>query len=183
MRNLVKLAWIAGTTLMACGDVREVGPDASGAIDAAAPDAPGAGCGATGAGTTSGTVGGLTIGPVARVNSFGVGGGRTVIVLDEVAGACGETPTTGEHLVFGWCQAPAVGTYNLGPLSCPSNNALALIEQNGGEDFAGGESGTVTITARTATCVSGRFDVMMRAGSPPGPAERITGTFDALICP
>jgi hypothetical protein len=39
MRNLVKLTWIVGTTLVACGDVLEVGPDASGVIDARAPDA------------------------------------------------------------------------------------------------------------------------------------------------
>jgi hypothetical protein len=163
-------------TLAGCGSSGDAQPDAR-AVDAAPNE-----CGATGRGVVTGSVGGETLAPIVRVSQISRPGLGVVIVLDEGSGACGQASTVGEHLVLGFCQPPSVGDYPIvEAFTCPGVNGFAVIEQGGGSDFADGDSGTVTITARSATCVSGTFDLMMIASG--GAMQPLTGSFDAVICP
>lgn len=178
--GFMRITWLvlASMGILGCG-----GDD--GGADAAI-DAPAAGCGATGTGTVTGSVGGATISPVVRASQVTVAGAGVGIILDEVAGACGSPAATGEHLVLGFCDAPTVRTYTVvgeQAFGCPGADAFGLVEQNGGSDFAESLSGTITIASTAGTCVSGSFDISFMPASGPGTPESLSGTFSAVVCP
>lgn len=168
--------------LVACGgDDDGGGTNVDAAVTADAPasiDAPPtASCGTPG--TVTGTVMGEMIAPVMRAQQLTLQQG-VVILLDEVAGACNQNSTTGEHLVLIFCAAPTAGTYPVvgeQVFMCPGNNSFGLVEQNGSQDFAESVGGTVTISAVTSSCVTGTFTINYPN------AEQLTGSFNAEICP
>jgi hypothetical protein len=162
-------------------------PDASPTADAAAGDAahldaavdapPVNACGAPGA--VNGMVMGQSISPVMRAFQLTTSQG-VVIVLDEVGGTCGTATTTGEHLALIFCAAPAVGAHSVATeqgFMCPGNNAFGLVEQNGSHDFAESIGGSVTISSVSSACVNGTFTIDYAN------AEKLTGSFNAQICP
>lgn len=174
----------------ACGDDGGSGSGRDAAVDSprqldAAIDAPGDApppgvCGASGNATVNGMVMGVTIAPVVRAYEVSAGNQGTAIVLDEVAGSCGQLPTSGEHLALLFCAPPPAGTYPVvgeQAFMCPSNNAFGLVEQNGSMDYAESVGGTITITGRSSTCVSGMFSINYMN------AEQLSGSFNAVICP
>ena len=152
---------------------------ANGDGDAPPIDAPAAGnCGTTGSGSVTGTVLGAQVSPIARANVV-MAGGMAGIVLDEAAGACGAPSSTGEHLVLIFCQLPQPGVTDVvgeQAFDCPGIDGAGLIEQNGATDLAEATGGTITTTARSASCITGTFSLDFGA-------EQMTGSFDALICP
>jgi len=181
--GLMRCAWllISSMSIAACGG----DDDTPGAVDAAI-DGASESCGTTGSGTINGTVGGATISPVVRAQQFAIGGAGVVIVLDEVGGACGEVATTGEHLVLGFCDPPAAGTYTVvgeQAFGCPGPDTFGLIEQDGGNDFGESLGGTITISATDGGCVRGSFDISFMAADGPGTPESMSGTFGAVVCP
>lgn len=142
-------------------------------------------CGATGNGAVTGTVGGAAITPVVRASQVRIAGAGVAIVLDEFAGACGQFVATGEHLVLGFCDRPTVRTYNVvgeQQFVCPGSDSFGLVEQ-GSSDFAESTTGLINITSVTPTCVSGTFNITLRAASSPGSLETLDGSFNAVICP
>ena len=143
-------------------------------------------CGVAGTGVASGAIAGATIGPIVRASQVTPpNGGGVVIVLDEADGACGQPNATGEHLVLGFCNAPAAMTYAVvgeQQFSCPGASAFGLVEQNGKTDFAESLSGSITISGVTSTCVTGTFDISFQPVGA-GATASLTGSFDAVICP
>jgi hypothetical protein len=184
----MRIAWLVVSLMwiVACGGDDDAAGGDDAAIDAAIDAPTGGACGTAGTGTVTGSVGGATISPVVRANQVTIAGAGVGIVLDEVAGACGEPASTGEHLVLGFCDAPTVRTYTVvgeQAFGCPGMDAFGLMEQNGGEDFGESLSGTITIASVDATCVSGSFDISFMPASGPGTPESLSGTFNAVICP
>lgn len=101
------------------------------------------------------------------------------IVLDEVAGACGELSTTGKHLVFLFCAPPVAAIYAIGSeqnFRCPTNAVLALIENNGATDFATATGGTLTILHAEGSCLDATYTATFGV-------DDVTGVFDARVCP
>lgn len=175
--------WIVGAMVLAGG---ACGGDGGEAPDAASADAlqPGA-CGTAGSGTVNGMIGGVAVSPVVRAAQVTIPGSGVAIILDEVAGACGQPATTGEHLVLGFCAAPTAMTYPAvgeQQFDCPGANAFGLVEQNGTSDFAESLSGTITIISATSTCVTGTFDISLQPAGAGAPAS-LTGAFSAVVCP
>lgn len=121
------------------------------------------------------------IGPFVRaheVRTSQPSGPGYAIVLDEVAGACGEVAPTGKHLVFLFCSPPAALGYTIASeqtFRCPTNDVLALIEKDGGADVATGTSGALTI-AHAGGCLDGTYTATFGV-------DELTGTFDAVVCP
>jgi hypothetical protein len=151
---------------------------AGGDGDAPPADGPPSNCGTNGSGSVSGTVQGVQVSPVARANVV-IAGGLAGIVLDEEAGACGAPSSTGEHLILIFCQLPQAGVTDVvgeQAFDCPGIDGAGLIEQNGATDFAEATGGTITTTARTASCITGTFSLDFDT-------EQMTGAFDAVICP
>jgi hypothetical protein len=143
------------------------------------PDVGGGDCGTEGNGTVTGSVSGAQITPVVRANQVALPGAGVVIVLDEIAGACGMPGNTGEHLVLLFCAAPAPGTIAVvgeQQFSCPGLNASSIVEQNGGMDLAEATGGSVQITSTDGMCTSGSYTLDYGA-------EQLTGTFNAIVCP
>lgn len=135
-------------------------------------------CGTDGSGSVSGSVLGAEVTPVARANVIIVGG-MAGIVLDEEPGACGAPSSSGEHLILIFCQLPEVGVTDVvseAAYGCPGVNGAGLIEQNGASDLASATGGTITTTSRTASCITGTFELDFDT-------EPMTGSFDAVICP
>lgn len=100
------------------------------------------------------------------------------IVLDEVGGACGELASTGKHLVFLFCAPPAAAIYNIGSeqnFRCPTNDVLAIIEKDGGADFATATSGTLTILHAEGSCLDATYKATFGI-------DEISGAFDAVVC-
>lgn len=100
------------------------------------------------------------------------------IVLDEVAGACGELSPTGKHLVFLFCAPPVAAIYNLASeqtFRCPTNDVLALVEKNGATDFATATSGTLTILHAEGSCLDATYTATFGI-------DEVTGAFDAVVC-
>src|SRR4051812_41096824 len=109
-------AVVLAITLAACGD------------DGYDPNA----CVPDGIADVDGTVMNESLGPFVRAQHVTMAGpGPThAIVLDEVAGGCGEVAPTGKHLVLLFCQAPVALHYTIGSqqnFHCPTNDVLALI--------------------------------------------------------
>jgi len=158
-------AVVLAITLAACGDD---GYDPNGCV----PD---------GTAETDGMVANESLGPFVRaqhVTLNNASGPTHAITLDEVAGACGEVAPTGKHLVFLWCQEPVAVHYTIASqqtFHCPTNDVLALIEKDGGDDFAMSSTGTIDIM-HTGGCTDGVYSVTFGL-------DEITGTFDAVECP
>jgi hypothetical protein len=155
--------------------------DAPPPVDAAPPGM----CDAAGTGSVNGTIAGVAVTPVVRAAQVTTPGLGVAIVLDEVAGACGQPAATGEHLVLGFCNTPTPMTYTAvgeQQFNCPGPNAFGLVEQNGGADFAESLSGTITISSATSACVTGTFDINFQPAGAGSPAS-LTGSFAAVICP
>lgn len=136
-------------------------------------------CGSSGGASISGTVAGASISNVARAAKIKVEDGFVVLSLDEAPGmVCGDPGPTGEHLVFGFCSEPGVGTHAIKSsesFACPGGS-FALIERDEGEDVAEATGGSITISSSDASCTSGSFSLDFGA-------EKLTGTFDAVACP
>jgi len=121
------------------------------------------------------------IGPFVRAQQVATNqpsGPDHAIVLDEVAGACGELATTGKHLVFLFCAPPVAVPYTIASeqnFHCPTNDVLALIEKDGGADFATATSGQLTID-HAGGCLDGTYTATFGV-------DDLTGTFDAVVCP
>ncbi len=140
-------------------------------------------CGTNGVGSVTGAIGGVEISPVMRANQVAIGTEGIAIVLDEVAGQCGVPGETGEHLVLLFCDV-GVGLHSIADeqtFACPGSNSAALIEQNGGTDFAEATEGSVTIEIADGECTTGTFtiDLTPDVGSP----GTLTGSFAAVVCP
>lgn len=165
----------------ACG-----GGSGGGLLDARPSDAtPPGSCGTAGNGAVTGTVGGASIAPVVRASQVRIAGAGVAIVLDEAPGACGQFVATGEHLVLGFCDPPTARTYNVvgeQQFVCPGSDGFGLVER-GGSDFAESTTGLINVTSVTPTCVSGTFNITLRAASSPGSLETLDGSFNAVICP
>lgn len=100
------------------------------------------------------------------------------VVLDEVAGACGELAPTGKHLVFLFCAPPVAAIYAIGSeqtFRCPTNDVLALIEKDGGADFATATTGTLTIMHAEGSCLDATYTATFGI-------DDLTGAFDAIVC-
>ena len=139
-------------------------------------------CGTTGEGSVTGSVGGVEISPVLRASHVTIPGQGIAIVLDETAGACGVAGETGEHLVLLLCDAE-IGLHSIAneqAFACPGSNSAALIEQNGGTDFATATEGSVTIDI-SDECTTGSFTIDMTPDV--GEPGTLTGSFAAVVCP
>ncbi len=100
------------------------------------------------------------------------------VVLDEVAGACGELSPTGKHLVFLFCAPPVAAIYAIGSeqtFHCPTNDVLALIEKNGATDFATATAGTLSILHAEGSCLDATYTATFGI-------DDVTGEFDAVVC-
>jgi hypothetical protein len=142
-------------------------------------DAPENVCGDDGAGTATGSVQGVSVTPVVRVNKVSLAG-VTGIVLDEVPGACGEPATSGEHLILLVCGEPEPGTYPIvdeQTFACPGTNAAVLVEEGGGADVAAATGGWLQITG-TVGCTTGSYSAEFGGGT-----STIGGSFAAISCP
>ncbi len=138
-------------------------------------------CKPTGTADVEGMVKNTPIGPFVRAEQVPTNqpmGPPYAIVLDEIAGACGEHPTTGAHVVFLFCDPPTARTYAIASeqyFRCPSADVLALIEHDGGEDFAASTAGTLTIE-HAGGCLDATYSAMFGI-------DELVGTFDAVVCP
>lgn len=176
---------LASSLAPACG-----GGSGGGLTDARTPDAasdaaPPGSCGAAGNGVVTGTVGGASVAPVVRASQVTIAGAGVAIVLDETAGACGQFVATGEHLVLGFCDRPTARTYSVvgeQQFVCPGSDSFGLVER-ANTDFAESTTGLINVTSVTPTCVSGTFNITLRAASSPGSLETLNGSFNAVICP
>jgi len=133
-------------------------------------------CKPDGVADIDGMIKGESIGPFVRAQEVTTGS-MIGISLDEVAGACGEVVPTGKHLVFLFCAAPVVGPYMIASeqtFHCPTGDVLALIEKNGGEDFAIATSGSLTID-HAGGCADGTYTATFGL-------DELNGTFDAVDC-
>ena len=152
-------------TLGACGD------------DGHDPDA----CLPDGKADADGMVKNQPLGPFVRAHQVAMNqpaGPSHAIVLDEVAGGCGEVAPTGKRLVFLFCQEPINVPYTIASeqtFRCPTNDVLAIVETAGGTDFAIATSGTVDILHAPGGCLDGVYTATFGI-------DEVTGTFDALVC-
>jgi hypothetical protein len=158
-------AVVLAITLAACGD------------DGYDPNA----CVPDGVADADGKVMNEALGPFVRaqlVATHEATGPSHALSLDEVAGACGEVAPTGKHLVFLFCEAPRALHYTIASeqtFHCPTNDVLALVEKDGGKDFATATSGTIDIL-HTGGCNDGVYAATFGI-------DEVTGTFDAVECP
>jgi hypothetical protein len=156
---------VLAVTLGACGD------------DGYDPNA----CLPDGKAEADGVVKAQALGPFVRAHQVAINqptGPSHAIVLDEVAGACGEVGQTGKRLVFSFCQEPINVPYTVGSeqtFHCPTNDVLAIVETAGGTDFAIATSGTIDIIHSPGGCIDGVFDVTFGV-------DQVTGAFDAFVC-
>ena len=100
------------------------------------------------------------------------------LVLDEVAGTCGEIAPTGERLVLLMCDPPEDKNYRTVTqqmFRCPSTEVLAIVERDGGIDVAKSISGALQIES-VAGCVRGSYSIMLSN------LEQIDASFDAIVC-
>lgn len=140
------------------------------------------GCKPEGFADVEGVVKNEPLGPFVRAQQMPTNqatGPGYAIVLDEVTGGCGELSPTGKHLVFLFCAPPVSAIYKVGneqTFQCPTNDVLALIEKNGGEDFATATSGTLTILHAEGSCLDATYTASFGI-------DEVTGAFDALVCP
>lgn len=148
------------------------------------------GCGDDGDPTTSCLPDGLAegesvlrgepLGPFVRAAQLALppgSAGTHALLFDEVAGACGESASTGKHLVLLLCAPPAPGEYRIVGTSvyrCPGDDVLAVVEKDGPTDFAISTTGTLTIES-TEGCVRGSYEVQFNS-------ETLLGAFDAVVC-
>jgi len=120
------------------------------------------------------------IGPFVRAQITQTGaqsGPKYAIVLDEIAGSCGDVAPTGKHLVLLFCEMPINVPYTVASqltFQCPTNDVLAIVEKNGGEDFAVATSGTVDLFHQ-GECMDGSYEIDFGI-------DRLTGAFDAQVC-
>lgn len=173
MQHLARLLLVFVATACTAGD-----PDPS---DPPSDPPTGPTCGSAGSATVAGTVAGVSITPVARAAKLTFDPeGFVVLSLDETPGTvCGDAGPTGEHLVFGFCGEPGVGTHAIASsdaFACPGATGFAIIEQNEGEDLADATGGSITIERSDDSCTTGSFSVQFGG-------EQLTGTFDAVACP
>lgn len=121
-----------------------------------------------------------SLGPFVRAQQLATNqptGAGYAIRLDEQAGGCGEVPATGKALVFLFCSPPAALGYKIASeqtFHCPSADVLALIEKDGGADFATATSGALTI-AHAGACLDGDYTATFGV-------DEVTGVFDAVVC-
>lgn len=161
----MRFAVLLALALAACGD------------DGYDPNA----CKPAGIADVDGTIKDEPIGPFVRaeqVMTSDAAGSTYAIALDEAEGACGEVAPTGKHLVFLLCSEPAAGTYVIASeqiYHCPINGVLAIVEKDGGADFATATAGTLTI-AHAGGCLDGTYTATFGL-------DDLTGTFDAIVCP
>ncbi|CAN5867786.1 hypothetical protein BH11MYX3_BH11MYX3_46960 [soil metagenome] len=163
MRSRVALAVVTLATLGAC--------------DGYDPNS----CKPLGAADVDGMVKSMPLGPFVRAEQAATNqtvGPPYAIVFHEVAGACGETAPTGTNLVFLFCDPPEERSYEIGSeqyFHCPTADALALIEKDGGEDVAVSTAGTLTIE-HAGGCLYGTYAATFGV-------DELVGTFDAVVCP
>ena len=135
-------------------------------------------CTPDGVADVDGMVANEPIGPFVRAQQVATGS-MTAIVLDEVAGACGEVAPTGKHLVFLFCDPPVAKTYTITSeqaFHCPTSDVLALIEKDGGTDFATATSGELTLEHEGTACADGTYTAMFGV-------DMLEGMLDAVVCP
>ncbi len=138
-------------------------------------------CKPAGTADVAGMVKNTPIGPFVRAEQVPTNqpmGPPYAIVLEEVARACGENAPTGSHLVFLFCDPPAARTYEVASeqyFRCPTDQVLALIEHDGGQDFAASTAGTLTIE-HTGGCLDASYRATFGI-------DELVGTFDAVACP
>lgn len=138
------------------------------------------GCLPEGNADVEGMVRNEAIGPFVRAQITPTGaatGPQYAIVLDEIAGSCGDVGQTGKHLVLLFCEMPINVPYTVASqqtFQCPTNDVLAIVEKNGGEDFAVATSGTVDLFHLSA-CMDGTYEIDFGI-------DRLTGAFDAAVC-
>jgi len=131
---------------------------------------------------TAGMVKNESLGPFVRAQQIPTNqatGPGYAIVLDEVAGACGELAPTGKHLVFLFCEPPVSAIYAIASeqnFRCPTNDVLALVEKDGATDFATATSGTLTILHAEGSCLDATYSASFGV-------DEVTGVFDAVVCP
>lgn len=121
------------------------------------------------------------LGPFVRAQQIATNqptGAAYAIVLDEVAGACGELSPTGKHLAFLFCAPPVAAIYAIASeqnFHCPTNDVLALVEKDGGADFATATAGTLTILHAEGSCLDATYTATFGV-------DDVTGAFDAVVC-
>ena len=137
------------------------------------------GCLPTGNADVEGMVKNQPIGPFASARITPTGtptGPQYAIVLDETAVACGET-STGKRLVLLFCEMPINVPYTVVSqltFLCPTNDVLAIVETETGEDFSVATSGTVDLL-HMGPCMDGFYEIDFGI-------DRLTGAFDAVVC-
>lgn len=147
--------------------------------DPAAPPARrcGSGGSATVEGTVTGPYGSVALAPV-RAFQYTLPGQGTMIMLANHGAGC-EGWANGERLTLVTCEPPAVGTYPVvdqSAYACGGTSALGVVEEGLGADLAVSTGGAITITDDRDGCTTGTFAIDY------GP-ERLTGSFDAYVCP
>lgn len=162
--------------LVACG-----GDDDEGGAGADA--APALACGDQGAATVNGTVGGVTVDPVATAFRVSVDF-AAAIVLDEAGPACAmDSAGPGERLVLIFCDPDlVVGEYTVvreadfPEEACPGERiAAALVEVDSGDDLEDGLGGSIDVTS-VGDCSTGTFEITFTDDS------EATGSFAATSC-
>ena len=159
-----RVAVVLAACLGACGDD---GYDPEGCLPAGNAD-------------VDGMVKNQPIGPFASAQIRPTGtptGPQYAIVLDENANACGEVSQTGKRLVLLFCEMPINVPYTVASqltFLCPTNDVLAIVETDTGEDFAVATSGTVDLLHMGA-CMDGVYEIDFGI-------DRLTGAFDAVVC-
>ena len=120
------------------------------------------------------------IGPFAGAQITPTGlakGPQYSIVLGENKNACGEVTQTGKRLVLLFCEMPINVPYKVVSqltFICPTNDVLAIVETETGEDFSVATSGTVDIL-HMGPCMDGVYEIDFGI-------DRVTGAFDAVVC-
>jgi hypothetical protein len=128
------------------------------------------------AGFTDGTSESGDLGPFERAEVIRVGE-LYALAFDEVAGTCGETASTGTHVVMLMCDPPEVRNYRVvakAQFRCPGAEVLAIVEQDGPTDVAQSSSGILSIES-AGSCVRGTYSVQLTA-------DVFEGAFDAVVC-
>lgn len=150
--------------------------DAGEPLDGATADAASPiGCDPPGTGQVDGSVTGLAIAPVVRVEYLRFPHASRVL-LDEAPGECGLEGASGERLLLGWVPGPPeVGEVPVGS-SFPDPVVLGELAAAGG---AGSQAidGTVAVTSVGEACVVGSFSLEFLDG------ETLSGGFAARVCP
>jgi hypothetical protein len=158
------LAVVLAVTVGACGD------------DGYDPD----GCLPGGYSDVEGMVRNQPVGPFAGAQIRPTGtptGPQHAIVLHETEAACGEVSQTGKRLVLLFCEMPINVPYTVVSqltFVCPTNDVLAVLETETGEDFAVATSGTVDLV-HMGPCMDGVYEIDFGI-------DRLTGAFDAVVC-